>query len=87
MDTERKKIFDRLRRIEGQIRGLQRMVENEAQCVDVLTQISAVTSAVKKTGIAVMQIYMKRCVDEAAQDPDKSLEDLQRALARYIETS
>ena len=87
MDEQRKKIHDRLRRIEGQLRGLQRMVESEAPCVDVLTQISAATSAMKKTGIAIMQIYMRRCIEEAAQDPDRTLDDLEAALARYIETS
>lgn len=84
MDDDRKKILDRLRRIEGQIRGLQRMVENEAQCVDVLTQVAAATAAIKKTGIAVMQVYMKKCIDEASQDPEKNLDDFRKALSRYI---
>ena len=84
MIEERKKILDRLRRIEGQIRGLQRMVENEAPCVDVLTQVAAATSAMKKAGVAVIQVYMKKCVNEAAHDPDKNLDDFQKALNRYI---
>jgi CsoR family transcriptional regulator, copper-sensing transcriptional repressor len=85
MQEERKKILDRLRRVEGQLRGLQRMVESEAPCVDVLTQVSAATSAIKKTGIAIIQIYMKRCLDEAVQDRDKALDDFHKALARYID--
>jgi CsoR family transcriptional regulator, copper-sensing transcriptional repressor len=87
MDEKRKKILNRLRRIEGQIRGLQRMVDNEAPCVDVLTQISAATSAMKKTGIAVVQIYLTRCLEEANQNQDKALEEFQKALARYISMS
>jgi len=84
MDNERKKILDRLRRIEGQIRGLQRMVESEAPCADVLTQVSAATSAIKNTGIAIINVYMRKCIDDVAQDPDKNLDDFQKALARYI---
>jgi DNA-binding FrmR family transcriptional regulator len=84
MDEHRKKVLNRLRRIEGQIRGLERMVEREAPCADVLTQLSAATSAMKKTGIAVIQANMKRCIDEATQNPDKTMDDFQKALARYI---
>ena len=60
------------------------MVESGAECVDVLTQVSAVTSAIKKTGIAVMRIHMEKCVAKVAADPQKTLEDFQRALSRYI---
>jgi DNA-binding FrmR family transcriptional regulator len=85
MDDERKKIFSRLRRIEGQIRGLQRLVENNTPCVDVLTQVSAVTSAMKKTGIAIIQFRLKQCVIESSQGNDEALDDFQKALARYID--
>ena len=87
MEENMKMILNRLRRIEGQLRGLQRMVENEAPCVDVLTQISAATSAMKKTGIAVVQVYLKRCLEEANQDQGKALDEFQKALARYISMS
>jgi DNA-binding FrmR family transcriptional regulator len=49
MNKDREKVLNRLKRIEGQIRGLQRLVESGAPCVDVITQMSAVTSAMKKT--------------------------------------
>jgi len=84
MEEHRKNVLNRLRRIEGQIRGLERMVEKEAPCADVLTQLSAATAAMKKTGIAIIQANMKRCIDETTQDQDKSMDDFQRALARYI---
>jgi CsoR family transcriptional regulator, copper-sensing transcriptional repressor len=83
MEDERKKILGRLRRIEGQIRGLQRMVEMQAPCVDVLTQVSAVTSAMKKTGNAIIRANMKRCMTEA--DTGEGMEDFQTALTRYID--
>jgi DNA-binding FrmR family transcriptional regulator len=87
MDDERKKIQNRLRRIEGQIRGLQRMVERQEPCVDILTQLAAVTSAMKKTGIAVFRVNMKRCLSEAAVKGRKGQKELEAALTRYIDLS
>jgi CsoR family transcriptional regulator, copper-sensing transcriptional repressor len=84
MQEHRKKILNRLRRIEGQIKGLEKMVEREAPCVEVLTQLSAATSAMKQTGNAIIQEYMKQCINETVQDPDKSLEEFKKVLARYI---
>jgi CsoR family transcriptional regulator, copper-sensing transcriptional repressor len=87
MDAERKKIHNRLRRIEGQIRGLQRMVERQAPCLDVLTQLAAVTSAMKKTGIAVLRVNMNRCLNEAAAHDQRGRDDFEAALTRYIDLS
>lgn len=87
MDAERKKIHNRLRRIEGQIRGLQKMVEREVPCVDVLTQLAAVTSAMKKTGIAVLRVNMNRCLNEAIANDSKGRNDFEAALTRYIDLS
>jgi CsoR family transcriptional regulator, copper-sensing transcriptional repressor len=85
MEDERRKILGRLRRIEGQVRGLQRMIEMKAPCVDVLTQVSAVTAAMKKTGNAIIRANMTRCMTEAAGDAGKGMEDFQTALTRYID--
>jgi DNA-binding FrmR family transcriptional regulator len=87
MDAERKIIHNRLRRIEGQIRGLQRMVERQAPCVDVMTQLAAVTSAMKKTGIAVLRVNMNRCLNEAAANDHRGRDDFEAALTRYIDLS
>ena len=87
MTPERKKILNRLRRIEGQIRGLQRLVEVEAPCVEVITQVSAVTSAMKKTAGAIISANMNNCLYEAAEDQEKSRKDFQATLARYIDLS
>ena len=84
MDEHRKNVLNRLRRIEGQIQGLERMVEREAPCADVLTQLSAATAAMKKTGIVIIQANMRRCINEATQYPDKTMDDFQEALSRYI---
>ena len=87
MDAERKRIHNRLRRIEGQIRGLQQMVERQAPCVDVLTQLAAVTSAMKKTGIAILRVNMNRCLNDAAANDRKGRDDFEAALTRYIDLS
>ena len=85
MEKDRRKIFVRLRRIEGQVRGLQRMIEKEAPCIDVLTQVSAVISAMKQTGSAIIHANMKRCMREPVRRTGKGMEDFQKALSRYID--
>jgi CsoR family transcriptional regulator, copper-sensing transcriptional repressor len=84
---ERKKVLNRLRRIEGQIRGLQRLVEKSAPCVEVITQLSAVTAAMKKTAGAIISNNMNNCLDEAAGNQKRARKDFQGALTRYIDLS
>ena len=79
--------MNRLKRIEGQLRGLQRLVESEAPCVEVITQISAVTSAMKKTGAAILANNMKKCIDESKENRETALMDFQTVLFRYIDLS
>jgi len=85
MDEKRKRILDRFKRIEGQLRGLQKMVENQGPCEDVLIQVSAVTAAMKRAGAAVMQVYMEECLDKAVQNPEAAVADFQKVLTRYID--
>ncbi len=86
---EIKGIVNRFRRIEGQIRGLEKLVEGEAPCLDILTQVSAVTAAVKKAGTEVIRVYMDRCLAETASLPQKEREvkkdEFCRALSRYLD--
>jgi DNA-binding FrmR family transcriptional regulator len=78
----------RLRRIEGQIRGLQRMVENDEYCIDVLTQISAATKALQAVSLGLMDEHLKHCVAQALVDGGKSADDKIReaseAIARLV---
>lgn len=87
MDNEKKKIVARLKRIEGQVRGLQRLIENDAPCVDVLTQVSAVTSAMKKTGAVIITTHMETCMKEPTGNRAKERSDFQTALLRFIDLS
>jgi DNA-binding FrmR family transcriptional regulator len=57
----------RLRRIEGQVRGLQGMVERDEYCIDVLTQISSVTKALQSVGLGLLDEHIRHCVREAAE--------------------
>ena len=60
----------RLRRIEGQIRGLQRMVEQDTYCIDVLTQVAAVTKALQAVSLGLLEDHLAHCVVDAAREPD-----------------
>ena len=78
----------RLRRIEGQIRGLQRMVENDEYCIDVLTQISAATKALQAVSLGLMDEHLRHCVAAAVADGGKDADDKIReasdAIARLV---
>ncbi|WP_456484900.1 metal-sensitive transcriptional regulator [Desulfurobacterium sp.] len=79
-NEEKKKVIRRLRRIEGQIRGLQRMIEEGGYCEDVLIQLSAVKSAIESLSVAVMESYLKHCfVKEGIIHPEKK-QELEQAL-------
>jgi len=60
-DAEKKRILNRLKRLEGQVRGLQRMVDEERSCRDILTLLAGVRSALDATGDAVLESYVARC--------------------------
>ena len=89
MKREKKDVLLRLRRIEGQLRGLQRMVEEGVPCADILTQVAAVTAAIKKVGMVVVKTYMEECLDknkkESGVKREEALKDFQKAVARYID--
>jgi CsoR family transcriptional regulator, copper-sensing transcriptional repressor len=78
----------RLRRIEGQVRGLQRMVENDEYCIDVLTQISAATKALQAVSLGLMDEHLRHCVAQALADGGKDADDKVReasdAIARLV---
>lgn len=60
----------RLKRIEGQVRGLQRMIDEDTYCIDVLTQISSVTKALQSVGMGLVDEHLRHCVMEAAAESD-----------------
>jgi DNA-binding FrmR family transcriptional regulator len=78
----------RLRRIEGQARGLQRMVEEEKYCIDILTQISAMTRALQSVALGLLDEHMGSCVVEAAaaggREADEKIREASEAIARLV---
>jgi DNA-binding FrmR family transcriptional regulator len=81
----KKDLQDRLRRIEGQVRGLQRMVEEDQYCIDVLTQVNSVTAALRAVGMGLLDEHVRHCVKESIQtgSGDEKVEELLAAVARF----
>lgn len=81
----RKDLLNRLRRIEGQIRGVQRMVEEDQYCLDILTQLNSVTAAVKAVGLGLLDDHVRHCVKESIEQDqgDAKVEELVAAVARF----
>jgi DNA-binding FrmR family transcriptional regulator len=81
-------VMRRLRRIEGQIRGLQRMVEEDSYCIDVLTQISAATRALESVALELLGDHLDHCVREAVarggSDADAKVREARRAIERLV---
>ena len=78
----------RLRRIEGQVRGLQRMIEDDKYCIDILTQVSAATKALQSVALALLEEHLSHCVTEAvAEGGDSAAEkvhEASEAIARLV---
>ena len=78
----------RLRRIEGQVRGLQRMVDEDAYCIDVLTQVSAVTKALQTVALGLMEDHLGHCVAQAVTEggplADEKIREASDAIARLV---
>ncbi|HLS35971.1 MAG TPA: metal-sensing transcriptional repressor [Bacillota bacterium] len=77
-DEDKIAIINRLKRIEGQVRGLQKMIEDDRYCVDVLIQISAINAALKSVGFTLMEEHTKHCVSNAVKsgNGDAAFEEL-----------
>jgi DNA-binding FrmR family transcriptional regulator len=78
----------RLRRIEGQVRGLQRMVSSDAYCIDVLTQVSAATKALESVALLLLDEHLAHCVTDAIQaggdEADQKVREASAAIARLV---
>jgi DNA-binding FrmR family transcriptional regulator len=68
---ERKRILDRLKRIEGQVRGIEKMVEEDRYCIDVLTQVGATMTALEAVGLKLLEEHTRHCVVEALASGDE----------------
>ena len=82
----REQLQNRLRRIEGQVRGIQRMVDEDRYCIDVITQISAIQAALDKVALGLLADHVDHCVGRGDRDvtPEESSQELLAAVARLI---
>ncbi len=80
--------LNRLRRIEGQVRGIARMVESDQYCIDVLTQVSAATKALQSVALGLLEQHLGSCVVEAARDggpqAEEKVKEAAEAIARLV---
>lgn len=72
--NDKEALQKRLKRIEGQVKGIQKMVEEERYCVDILVQISAIRSAINKVGTIILENHVKGCVSEGIRRSDEEAE-------------
>ena len=86
--SDKDRYLARLKRIEGQARGIYRMVDEEQYCIDILNKISALTSALRNVGLGLLDDHMKHCVLDAAQLGDEAAEakiqEASDAIARLV---
>ena len=86
--ADKDEYLKRLRRIEGQVRGIARMVEEDQYCIDVLTQVSAATKALQSVALGLLEQHLGSCVVEAARaggsDADEKVKEAADAIARLV---
>jgi DNA-binding FrmR family transcriptional regulator len=84
--AEKDQVLTRLRRIEGQIRGLQRMVDSDEYCIDILTQINAATSALKKVAIGLLDDHIRHCVVNQTEEGKDMIAEATAAIDRLVKS-
>lgn len=84
MDKQRKDVSDRLKRIEGQIRGIQKMLDEERPCEDIITQLMAARAALDKVGISIITQHVRECARLAPGEGGDEGKSLERALTLFL---
>jgi CsoR family transcriptional regulator, copper-sensing transcriptional repressor len=86
--SNKEQLLTRLRRAEGQVRGIHRMIEEDTYCIDVLTQVSAATKALETVALALLEDHLAHCVAEAAREggavADEKIREASAAIARLV---
>ncbi|MGE6256660.1 metal-sensing transcriptional repressor [Heyndrickxia sporothermodurans] len=82
---EKDQLINRLKRIEGQVRGIQNMIENDRYCVDILVQVSAINAALKKVSLNLLERHTHHCVTDAIKngDGDEAIQELMEVFERF----
>ena len=88
--ANKQKYLNRLRRIEGQVRGIERMVDEDKYCIDILTQVSAATNALEAVAVALLEDHLGHCVAEAAAQggevAQEKIKEATSAIARLVKS-
>ncbi|WP_396668780.1 metal-sensitive transcriptional regulator [Microbacterium sp. R86528] len=86
--TDKDKYLNRLKRIEGQARGIHKMIDDEKYCIDILTQVSAMTSALEAVALGLLEDHLRHCVVDAAKvggaEADAKITEASQAIARLV---
>jgi len=86
--AEKQAHLNRLKRIEGQVRGLQRMVEEDTYCIDILTQVSAATKALETVALSLLDEHLRHCVSHAVRvggaEADEKITEASAAITRLV---
>ncbi len=87
-DDNKDAYLKRLRRIEGQVRGLQRLVEEDTYCIDVLTQVASVSGALRGVAVSLLDEHVRTCVRDAsdAAQTEERIDEAMRAIERLVRT-
>ena len=86
---DKSEVQARLKRIEGQIRGLQRLVDEDTYCIDILTQISAANAALRKVAVQLLDDHIRHCVAESVasgRDPESKISEATAAVDRLLKS-
>ncbi|WLR44355.1 metal-sensing transcriptional repressor [Bacillus carboniphilus] len=84
-DQEKTQLLNRLKRVEGQVRGIQKMIDEDRYCVDVLIQVSAINSALKNVGMQLLERHTHHCVSDAIKSGsgEESIEELMKVIKQF----
>jgi len=85
-NEDKQDIINRLKKIEGQVKGIQKMIEEEKPCAEILTQIAAIRAAINKVGGLVLERYSKTCIENAllTDDRERNIEDLVNTIQKFL---
>jgi DNA-binding FrmR family transcriptional regulator len=84
---DKEELLTRLRRIEGQVRGIQRMVGTDTYCIDILTQITAITGALNKVAVSLLEDHLEHCVADSiagGEDAEAKVREATAAVQRLL---
>ncbi|MGF7184041.1 DNA-binding FrmR family transcriptional regulator [Desulfitispora alkaliphila] len=85
-EQTKKDLLLRLKKIEGQVRGVQKMIDDDRYCVDLLIQLAAIRSGVNKVGLSILENHTKGCVAKAVKDDrgDQAIDELMEVINKFI---